>query len=272
MKIRQYHPIIDRVKVIIALVFLLIIFQNLAQYLDEIKNNQKVSTMQNLFQKALEPVGTTMYIWGGGWNDEDNGAGSTSTQIGVNSQWKEFAEMQDENYDFTMYRFQREKGLDCSGYIGWVIYNIFETEDNKSGYVTTSTDMAKNFAERGWGTLIENPEEFLPGDIVSMEGHVWISLGTCEDGSVLLIHSSPPGVSVCGTQIEGKESSVAIELATEFMTQYYPDWQKKYPNRTVSNSYLKNVSLMRWNSTTMSDAKEYQNLSGEEIINQLPDM
>lgn len=272
MKIRQQYPILDRIKVIIVLIFLLCVLGNLARYLEKRDENFQNSTIHNLIQTAFEPVGRTMYIWGGGWNDEDNAAGATSTQIGISKQWETFAKEQDENYDYTKHRFEREYGLDCSGYVGWVIYNTFETEDGQTGYVTTSTDMAKNFAERGWGMLIENPEEFLPGDIVSMDGHVWISLGTCADGSVVLVHSSPPGVSVCGTGIEGQESSIAIDLATKFMTEYYPDWQEKYPNRTVSSIYLDNVSVMRWNSDAMTDAIEYQNLSGEEIINQLPDM
>ena len=193
--------------------------------------------------------------------------------MGVSKIWQDFAKEQDEKYDYTNHLFQREKGLDCSGYIGWVVYNTFETKNGKAGFVTRSTDMAKSFAERGWGTCIENPKEYLPGDIVSMDGHVWICLGTCEDGSVLLVHSSPPGVSVCGTQVPQDNSteeyggtSVAIELATTFMEEKYPQWQEKYPNRMVSDAYLKNVSVMRWNSNVMTDAKDIQNLSGEEII------
>lgn len=269
MKIRQTHPILDRIKLIIVLVILLIILGNLVQYLEQRSTNQKISTMEKLFQTALKPVGSTMYIWGGGWNDEDNAAGATSTQIGLYPQWGKFADQQDETYDFKEHRFERENGLDCSGYVGWVIYNTFENEDGQSGYVTTSTDMAENFANRGWGEFMKNPKEFLPGDIVSMEGHVWICLGTCEDGSVLLIHSSPPGVSICGTQVEGKEHTIAIELATKYMETYYPNWQKKYPNRTVPSAYLKNVSLMRWNRDTLIDAKMYQDLSGEEIIERI---
>lgn len=270
MRIRQKHPILDRVKVIFVLVALLCILCTLAQHLEK---NEKTSTIERLLQVAMEPVGKTMYIWGGGWNDEDSAAGAGSAQIGVSDEWEKFAEKQDENYDYTNYRFEREKGLDCSGYVGWVLYNVFETKEGGEGYVTISTDMAKNLSDRGWGEYIENPTEFLPGDIVSMDGHVWISLGTCEDGSVLLVHSSPPGVSVCGTQIprenqtEGYDGmSIAIELATIFMEEHYPEWQKKYPNRATLAEYLENVSLMRWNNTTMKDAEEWQKKKGEEVM------
>ena len=122
---------------------------------------------------------------------------------------------------------------------------------------------------------MKNPREFLPGDIVSMEGHVWISLGTCEDGSVLLVHSSPPGVSVCGTsikQLDGSANgttlseSMAIHLAMEYMEKHHPEWQKKYSNRKVTLSYIENVVVFRWSKSVMLDAEEMQEKSAEEIM------
>lgn len=280
MKIRENYPIRDRLKVFIVLLCILYIVWTLTRIVGGyISKAENTSTMDKLLQTSLEPVGSTMYIWGGGWDDEDSESGSTSTQIGLSPQWKIFAKAQDENYDFKKHRFERENGLDCSGYVGWVIYNTFESESGQAGYVTTSTELAESLANRGWGTLIQNPREFLPGDIVSMEGHVWICLGTCADGSVLLVHSSPPGVSVCGTVApqdgtEGEKNilhqengkSIAVQLAEEYMTIYFPNWQEKYPNRIVSSTYLENVSVFRWNERTMLDAKKIQNMSGEEII------
>lgn len=278
LKIRDRHGIVDRVKLLLILLIMLALVIGLFYRVSESeKKEQKKSASIKLFlEKSLEPVGSTMYIWGGGWNDADSNAGTTSTQIGLSAQWERFAIEQDETYDFREYRFERENGLDCSGYVGWVVYNTFEKKDNQPGYVTISTQLAENLANRGWGTLLQNPKEFLPGDVVSMDGHVWICLGSCADGSVLLVHSSPPGVSVCGTvvpqdsidetldQKDGK--SIAEQLAEEYMTTYYPDWQEKYPNRTVSSSYLENVSVFRWNKDTMSDAEKMQEMKGEEII------
>ena len=100
-----------------------------------------------------------------------------------------------------------------------------------------------------------------------MDGHVWICLGTCTDGSVLLVHSSPSGVSVCGTN--GK----AVWVATDYMSKYHVKWQETYPIREVSTAYLENVNLFRWNNSVMQDAKEMQGKSAEEIIRILsPDM
>ncbi len=271
MKIRERYGLRDRVKLLLILLMILGLVIGLFCMikLSEKIEQKKTSSIKRLLEISLEPVGSTMYIWGGGWDDEDSNAGATSTQIGLSPQWEIFAKEQDETYDFEEHRFERENGLDCSGYVGWVIYNTFETENGQQGYVTISTDLAESLANRGWGTLIQNPKEFLPGDIVSMEGHVWICLGTCEDGSVLLIHSSPPGVSVCGTSLtlgNEKGESIAVQLATEFMTTHYSKWQDKYPSRSVSSSYMENVSVFRWNEKIMLDAKEIQKLSGEEII------
>lgn len=267
MRIRRAHPIRDRIKLIFILLLVLGAVANVVQMVNDNRECIKTATIDKLIKTALEPVGSTMYIWGGGWNVEDSGSGKNSMQLGLNETWAEFAKQQDADYDYENHRYERENGLDCSGFVGWVLYNTFETQEGKAGYVTTSTDMAESLAQRGWGKLIKNPKKFLPGDIVSMEGHVWICLGTCEDGSVLLVHSSPPGVSVCGTLLPGNaEKSQAEILATEYMTKQHLNWQEKYPNRKVDAVYLENVVLFRWSSSVMLDAEELQEKSAEEIM------
>ena len=273
MRIREKYGLWDRGKLLLLLVLLLLVVVGILALKKDYQNETiyKTASIEQFLKIALQPVGETMYIWGGGWNDVDNASGASATRIGISLQWRVFANQQDESYNFEDHRFERENGLDCSGYVGWVLYNTFEKESNQPGYVTLSTDLAESLANRGWGKLIQNPKTFLPGDIVSMEGHVWICLGTCADGSVLLVHSSPPGVSICGTSMpkqstEAQGESMAQILAMEFMSTYYSDWQKKYPNRAVSDAYLENVSVFRWSESTMTDAKEMQELSAEEII------
>ena len=267
MRIRKSHAIRDRIELILILLLLAMVMGYLAKAVYNHRQEWKTATIEDLLETAMQPVGSTMYIWGDGWDGEDRAAGATATQIGMSPQWKRFAKMQNEAYDFEEHRFERDNGLDCSGFVGWVLYNTFEKESGLAGYVTLSTDMAESLASKGWGTLIKNPKKFLPGDIVSMKGHVWICLGTCEDGSVLLVHSSPPGVSVCGTAHDKTNAnSVAVQLATEYMRNTCPEWQEKYPNRGVSISYLEEVSLFRWNESVMLDAKKIQEQSAEEIM------
>ena len=51
--------------------------------------------------------------------------------------------------------------------------------------------MAGSLAARGLGRLVRPPCRFLPGDLFSMEGHVWLCVGVCRDESLVIAHSSP---------------------------------------------------------------------------------
>ena len=56
-------------------------------------------SLLDFLQTAVQPVGSTMYIWGGGWNEEDTGAGVEAVTLGVSSRWAEFAAGQEERSD-----------------------------------------------------------------------------------------------------------------------------------------------------------------------------
>ena len=225
-------------------------------------------SMEKLLLSTKEPLGATLYVWGGGWNEADDGAGKEAVTIGVSPAWKAFFDKNDASYDYHNTKYQIHDGLDCSGYVGWVIYNTFETESGKPGYVMSSTDMAKSFSEKGWGSFTEasSVSDWKPGDIMSMKGHVWIALGTCEDQSVLLIHASPPGVRICGTLNEDGSESMAVELARTYTRKYYKEWDERYPVYGVSRDYLVKSSQMRWKEETFPDAKKFQSMKPEEIL------
>ena len=203
--------------------------------------------VNKLIQNALKPVGSTMYVWGGGWNEADTGAGKEAVTIGLSPRWKEFYQQQDADYDYKKTRYQIHDGLDCSGYVGWVVYNTMETSSGKSGYVTNASKQAKFLADRGVGTYIPSSKVngFRRGDICSMSSHVWICLEQMSDGSVLLAHSSPPGVSVCGTLSRSGKETMATRKAKAYMKEHAPEYFKKYPKYTVKHSYLESVSICR---------------------------
>ena len=230
-------------------------------------------TLTYFLQTALLPVGSTMYVYGGGWNAEDTGAGIEAVTLGVSPRWEEFAAMQDASYDHTKYRYQIHKGLDCSGYVGWVLYNTLEETSGCAGYVMPAARMAETFAAWGFGTFLpqEKNKDFLPGDIVSMKDHVFLSLGTCGDGSVLLIHASPPGVSLCGTTLpvikgEAEKKSQAVCLAEHYMQIQFPSWYKRYPNCSRGSFYKTESSIMRWNKKVLSDPDGVQCMSPETLL------
>lgn len=220
-------------------------------------------TVLNFLKTAVMPVGTTLYIYGGGWDWQDVGSSIQARTIGVSPDWVRFFQSQDasftykekdgkeENadpyhsyYPYGEYNEYYYAGLDCSGYVGWALYNTLETESGEEGYVCAASGMGQSLVEKGWGTLTkdvpapqaESAEPMKPGDIMCMDGHVWISLGTCSDGSVVIAHSTPsasrsgqPGGGVQIGAIGTDESCEAYKLADHVMKSYYPEWSARYP-------------------------------------------
>ncbi|MDO4619415.1 MAG: RICIN domain-containing protein [Lachnospiraceae bacterium] len=216
-------------------------------------------TLKTYLQNAMVPCGRTLYIWGGGWGDSD------ASVIGYQNSWNSFfLKNGSANYDYTKFRYQYGKGLDCSGFAAWVLYNTLYTTSGGNWLVWQSTTVASKYAEKGWATLAKNSadKKFKPGDVVSMNGHVWISLGQYSDGSVLLVHSSPKGVQISGTA--GK----AATKASYYMKKYFPEWP--YQARTVSKSYLTYVGKARWKIGTtgaiMKDPDGIQKMSADKVM------
>lgn len=236
-------------------------------------------TLKELLQTALEPAGSTMYVWGGGWNKADTGAGTEARTIGVSPRWERFFLEQDSSYDYHTTRYQIHDGLDCSGYIGWCIYNVMNTKNGESGYVMKAQEMASDFASRGWGKYISRSRviDYKAGDIMSSAcqdcGHVWMAVGSCGDGSVVILHSSPPGVQLNGTPAgDGTADSQAVKLARYYMEKYYPDWYKKYPDCERGFSYLEDYAQFRWDvsgNSVMSDPDGYRSKDADAILKDL---
>lgn len=239
-----------------------------------------VSTVKNFLQTAISPVGTTMYVWGGGWNKADTAAGREAKKTGLSSNWRTFARNKTESYDYNNYRYRIHDGLDCSGYVGWCVYNVVHTSNNQTGYVYSASKQAKKFADMGFGNYHSSDKisNYKAGDIMSSTcsccGHVWIVVGECEDGSVVLVHASPPGVQLSGTPTPaGKKNSEAYRLAKRYMKKYYKSWYKRYPEVSKGSAYLSHYGQMRWKTTgediILSDPDGYQNMSAKEVLKDL---
>ena len=201
-------------------------------------------TVSNLLCAALRPVGQVLYVYGGGWNKTDSGGGPQSTSIGVSPCWKRFFQQQDIRYSYHDFAAQNGKnpwfyaGLDCSGYLGWVLYQVFHTGCGKSSFVVSSTEMADSLARLGLGLRTAHPlcpTELLPGDIVSITGHVWLCLGRCEDDSLVILHSTPspshagtPGGGVQLSALGEAPDCQAFALARTYMQSIAPAWSRRY--------------------------------------------
>lgn len=262
------------------------------------------TTLKNLLKTALAPVGTTLYIYGGGWDWQDAGSAVQTRTLGVSPDWVKFYEAQDENYTYKDadeakpdpansyypyggYNEYYYAGLDCSGYLGWILYNTFETENGNDGYVGGSTGFAKRLSAKGWGEWTQdikapdgaNGYTMKPGDIMSINGHVWISLGTCEDGSVVILHSTPspsrsdqPGGGVQISAIGLGRDCDAYLLADRYMSEYYPDWYARYPVHLCDpEKYFtfegENAGRFTWSTDTgLTDPDGLQDRMPEDVL------
>ena len=235
---------------------------------EESEPEEEKPSLYKLLSTGRLPIGHTLYIWGGGWNEEDTGAGEEAVTLGESPRWAEFCSSQDATYNFDNTRYQIHDGLDCSGYIGWVVYNTLETENGREGYVDNAAKLAGNYTSKGLGQFIPNSEQmtYEPGDVVCTYDHVVLVVGQCEDGSILFMHASPPGVSLTGTMMWSGEESQASLLAKEYMMKYYPDWVSYYTTTSKPGSYLSNGAIFRWSEDVLADPEGIRKMTPEQIL------
>lgn len=161
-------------------------------------------TLKHLLSAALQPVGSTLYVYGGGWNWQDNGPSRQAMDRGVPASWHTFFREMGPNYCYRReqggpdwypcgnYNQYYYAGADCSGYLGWVLRQVL----GPGSFVSPAQSMARRLAERWrlgtWSRPAGRGACFRPGDIVSIRGHVWLCLGACEDGQL----GDPPCYSI----------------------------------------------------------------------------
>lgn len=235
-------------------------------------------TIKNYLLGALQPVGSALYVWGGGW------AQPTATYIGVYPKWKTWFNSQGSYYNYANYMDlsvgTRSKGLDCSGFVGWSTYQIMQSKSGVGmGYAVEASTVAGVYAAKGYGTLKSQAQlsknnykgQFMPGDVGSMSGHTFIVLGQCSDGSLVIVHSTPPCVQINGTTTPtGAWDSEAAALAKRYMNQYYPQLSKKFNlSCGVGSSYIRASNMLRWNTKTLADPDGYKKKSAGQVLEDL---
>ena len=236
-------------------------------------SNKSTVTVKDELLTGLEPMGKCLYVYGGGWNEEDTGAGKETVTKGLSSQWEKFYNENDSDYDFETTRYQIHNGLDCTGYVGWIMYQLFGDKYSKDGYVFSSSAVAENYSSIFGSTIIprEEVKNRKSGDVMATEGHVYIVVGQCDDGSVVIMHASVPSVSLSGTADKnGNPDSEAAKLAKQYMEKYFPEEAARYKNYLRDNmDYLKNYDEIVWKDTVLSDPDNYRKISAEEILEDL---
>lgn len=223
------------------------IFQGYAADLNAQPTGTK--TIKNLFLAALQPVGSTLYLYGGGHS-------SDATRVGLNPAWAAA-------YNSGSYA----AGLDCSGYIGWSVYQVMRKMS--TGWSGSMIDL---YVSYGWGkkyNLSAAKNKFYPGDILAHGDHIWMVLGQCKDGSVVVLHSS----GTAGPQIAGTGGEAAV-LARTYMSKYsgyskysydiYCDsWNSPY------SAYYNSTKLFRWYRSTLADPEGYFYMTADQILQNL---
>ena len=135
-------------------------------------------------QQALMLVGKVNYFWGG-----------KSHVIGWDSRWGQLKKVTSPGSETT--GTYRPFGLDCSGFVDWVFYNISDGE-----YVLShgggAAGQHRYCANISW-------EEVQPGDLAFYSGddHVGIVGGWDENGNVLIIHCASGYNNVVITEKSG---------------------------------------------------------------------
>lgn len=272
------------------------------EYCPPVMGSPGQRTLKNFLATAMGPVGTSLYVYGGAWNWQDDASDEQVLSIGLPQSWVDFFQSQDQSYTFknsddptkSYYPFGRWNqyhyaGPDCSGYLGWVIYNTMNDRAGQEDigiYVGYSTNRADVLARAGLGTRSQNvsPSTFRPGDIFSMKGHVWICVGTCGDGSMVILHSTPslsrsghPGGGVQLSAIGSSQDCQALSLARYYMQTYYPDWSSRYDVSLFSYpAYTdlggkKETGRFSWSidRAVLTDPDGYAEMTAEEILKDL---
>ncbi len=241
---------------------------------DETGNNTTLNdpssdkTIKNFLLNSLKPVGSTLYVWGGGHNEQD------ATRKGVSPVWKTYYNSQSGSYDYNNSRYQSTKGLDCSGFVGWSIYQVMQKASGGTYYTTLAEEVASANAARGFGTLWNQSKlsssgyKFVAGDLGCTSGHTWIVLGQCSDKSLVIVHATPPCLQIAGTPTpDGGYSSKAIALAQKYMGKYYSGTVNKFGLKCSTGTYyIKGCNIMRWNTSTLKDPDGYRNKTADEIL------
>lgn len=219
------------------------------------KPEEQKPTLTDFLRTALRPKDQVLYVWGGGWNEEDTAGGMEANTLGMAPGWKTFYEENLDGYIAEDHAYEIHNGLDCSGYLGWVLYN---TLDDKRDYVVKSDQSDEFLSGLNLGQRREAKEvsEILPGDIMSEEGHVYIALGQFEDGSVLMVHSSPPGVRMAGTE------GIAYETALLYQNN---GWDP------LADSSFLDYDQFRFSEEALPDPDHLREMTTAEVVDFLYD-
>lgn len=240
-----------------------------------IKEVTGLNTLKNMMATATKPLGRCMYSWGGGRDP----ACKYFPPIGFSPKWEQFYKEQQAKgtaYSYKDYVASngnptdstRSNGLDCSGFIGWIVYN---TRNDGYNWGNCASTFEIVLVDKGCGNLTSASKvtDYKCGDIMTNDGHIWMIVGPSEKGGIVLIHSSPNGVKLGGWG--GGEAT-----AKAYMEKYWPDVSdkaKEFNFGTFSNNgYKGDYDQFRWNIVQngslegVQDPDGFRDMTAEQIL------
>lgn len=266
-----------------------------------VKGEAGKRTLKNFLKIAMEPVGCTEYIYGGAWNWQDDSGAPQAQTIGLPHEWPDFFNEQDAHFlyddeDNIQKSFSQYQGIngyyyagaDCSGYVGWALYNLLNTESGGESYVDGCMISENLDTEHHLGQFTADKWELRdlkPGDIISTDEHVWIYMGGCSDGSGVILHSTVissradglgGGVQLSALDPSGNENCEAFQIVKGYMSTCYPKWYSRY--EPVLKDYDTYVhfpredygGLFRWDLSgkkgNLEDPEGYSSMNAAEIL------
>ena len=135
---------------------------------------------RKVIKTACSLVGKVNYFWGG-----------KSLVIGWDSRWGSIQKVWADGSPTT--GTYRPYGLDCSGFVDWVFYNVSEGA-YVIGHGGGAADQHAYCCSISWDEAMTGDLVFYPEDT-----HVGIVGGWDEDGNLLIIHCSGGGVVITGS-------------------------------------------------------------------------
>lgn len=79
----------DRILLPILILCVIIFGISSCHKTEETKVQSKpIHTTTTFLKNALKPVGQTLYIYGGGWNEAQTGSGTEALTLGLSKEWK----------------------------------------------------------------------------------------------------------------------------------------------------------------------------------------
>lgn len=238
----------------------------------EVSISNSITTIKNLLNIAITPIGQTLFVNGGGWNPEYTGPGIETRSLGVSEDWSKFYASQTKEYNPWKFNFSSHRGLDSASYIAFVMYNALEKVNGRPGYLVSNDELGSYYNSLGIGeySISKNYSSYNPGDIMFNEEHAFIVLGEMPDSSIVILHCNGTGPKISGTSTKtGNKNSQAHRLAEYYMSKYFGDYYKKYGKLSVPSTYFKQFSKIELNKNIFSDPDGYRDMTAEEILSNI---